>query len=81
MLFTLRTLSAIALASNPTFHTRTKHIKVDYHFVRDKVLRQTLRVKFVSGNDNFADIFTKPLAAPAFQSLHSKLLASTTPVI
>lgn len=63
-------VSAIALASNPTFHACMKYIKVDYHFARDKVLRQTLLVKFVSGKDNLADIFTKPLAAPAFQSLH-----------
>ena len=32
-------ISAIALASNPVFHSRTKHIEVDYHFVRENVIR------------------------------------------
>ena len=32
-------VSAIALSANPVFHSRTKHLEVDYHYVREKVLR------------------------------------------
>ncbi|KAM1608830.1 hypothetical protein ACFXTN_019464 [Malus domestica] len=35
-------VSSIALASNPLFHSRTKHLEVDYHYVREKVVRREL---------------------------------------
>ena len=70
--------SVIALASNPVFHSKTKHIKVDYHYVRGYVLRHYLGIKFISGLDNFTDIFTKPLSTPHFLLLHGKLLVDTT---
>uniref|UniRef100_A0A2N9FVU6 Reverse transcriptase Ty1/copia-type domain-containing protein n=1 Tax=Fagus sylvatica TaxID=28930 RepID=A0A2N9FVU6_FAGSY len=54
-------ISALAIASNPMFHAHTKHIEVDFHFVRERVLRKDLEVKFVSTVDQLADIFTKSL--------------------
>ena len=68
----------IALASNQVFYSKTKHIKVDYHYVRGCVLCSTLGVKFISGRDNFADIFTKSLPGPHFLVLRSKLLVDIT---
>ena len=59
-------VSAIALSANLVFHSRTKHIEVDYHFVCEKVLRRDLCVKFVLSKDNLADIFTKSLPRLCF---------------
>ena len=67
-------VSALAIASNPVFHARTKHIKVDYQFVREKVLRRDLLLKFISTHDQLADLFTKGLPSPRFNWLTSKLM-------
>ena len=72
-------VSAIAFSANLVFHSRIKHLEVDYHYVREKVLRRDLKVGFVSRKDNMADIFTKPLSAPPFLSFHSKLLVDSSP--
>jgi hypothetical protein len=51
-------IGATYLTSNPLFHARTKHIKIDFHFVRDQVLRGQLHVQFVSSKDQYADALT-----------------------
>jgi hypothetical protein len=62
-------VSAIALASNPVYHARTKHIEVDYHFIREKVLTGDILVKFISTLDQTGDIFTKGLSSARFAEL------------
>ena len=67
-------VSALAIASIPMFHARTKHIEVDYHFVREKVFRCDLLIKFIATHDQLADLFTKGLPSPKFNWLTSKLM-------
>jgi hypothetical protein len=68
--------SALALASNPVFHGQ--HIEVDYHFVRERVVRGNICLQFISTDNQVADIFTKALPTPRFQCLCSKLLVCST---
>jgi hypothetical protein len=53
-------IGATYLSANPVFHARTKHIEVDYHFVRERVA-QKLSIRFISTGDQVAHGFTKPL--------------------
>jgi hypothetical protein len=66
-------ISATYLSVNPVFHSRTKHIEVDYHFVRERVSQKQLRIRFISSKDQLADIFTKPLPLPQFEACRRNL--------
>ncbi|KAG2760539.1 hypothetical protein Pcac1_g27547 [Phytophthora cactorum] len=64
---------SIALAKNPEFHKRTKHIDIRYHFVREKVEDGQVVLQYVSTTDMLADIMTKPIPATQFGVLRNKL--------
>lgn len=72
-------LGAGSLASNPAFHARTKHIEVDVHFVRDRVLSRHLEVRYVPSEYQIADVLTKVLTSVRFLVLRDKMNVSLTP--
>jgi hypothetical protein len=65
--------SAIRMADNPVEHSRTKHIDIRYHFLRDHQQKGDIKFDYVSTHNQLADIFTKPLDKKTFSKLRNEL--------
>jgi hypothetical protein len=65
--------SAIHMADNPVEHSRTKHIDIRHHFLRDHQQKGDIEVYHISTENQQADIFTKPLDEKTFCRLRSEL--------
>ena len=65
--------SAINISKNLVMHSKTKHIAIKYHFVRELVQDKEIRLDFVHAKEQIADIFTNPLPMDAFLYLRGKL--------
>jgi hypothetical protein len=65
--------SAIRLADNHVEHSRTKHIDIRLHFLRDHQQRGDIDIYHISTENQLADIFTKPLDEKRFCRLHCEL--------
>ncbi|KAJ9541873.1 hypothetical protein OSB04_028379 [Centaurea solstitialis] len=74
-------LSATQLSANPVFHSKMKHLALDFYFIREQVQNGALRVTHVSSDDQLADSLTKPLSRPRLDSLSSKIGLSHRPSI
>jgi hypothetical protein len=62
--------SAVKIANNPVQHSRTKHIDIRYHFLRDHITKNDISLEGVS-EDQLADIFTKSLDEATFCRLRN----------
>jgi hypothetical protein len=65
--------SAIRMADNPVEHSRTKHIDIRYHFLRDHQQRWDIEIAYASAKDQLAGIFSKPLDEKTFTKLRNEL--------
>ncbi|CAM8968649.1 unnamed protein product [Rhodiola kirilowii] len=66
-------MSAICISKNPVQHSRTKHIDIRHHFIRELVEQKVITLQHVITDKQLADIFTKPLDAAQFETLRSSL--------
>ncbi|XP_065627490.1 secreted RxLR effector protein 161-like [Quercus suber] len=59
--------NAINISKNPIQYSRTKHIEIRHHFIREFVEDGTLTLEFIHTDDQKADLFTKPLDSKQFE--------------
>jgi hypothetical protein len=64
--------SALALAKNPVFHERSKHIRVRHHFIRCCLEEGSIKSCYINTKDQLVDLLTKPLGRIRFLELCSK---------
>jgi hypothetical protein len=65
--------SAIRMVDNPVEHSRTKHIDIRYHFLRDHQQKGDIKIDYVNTQNQLTDIFTKPLDEKTFSKLKNEL--------
>ena len=71
--------SAIALAKNPVFYDKSKHIHTRFHYLRDCIANKKIEVKYVKTQDQITYIFIKPLKYDVFAKMRdtTKTLINT----
>eukprot|EP00253_Pinus_taeda_P003791 PITA_03791 len=65
--------SVISISKNPVMHSKTEHIPIKYHFLREQVLEQKDKLEYVPSKEQVADILTKPLPRETFEYLRQKM--------
>ena len=65
--------SAISISKNPVMHSKTKHIPIKFHFLRDQVMNKVIKLEYIGTRDQIADIFDKPLPKMQIENLRDQL--------
>jgi hypothetical protein len=71
--------STISISKYWVMHSKTKHIPIKYHFLREQVADKNIRVEYVGTKEQVAGIFTKSLPREAFEYLCQRLRIISTP--
>ena len=66
-------MSAINISKNPVQHSRTKHIDIRYHFIKDLVEQKIITLEYIDTSKQLSDIFTKPLGLEKFVEIRQAL--------
>ena len=59
-------IAALAVAKDPKYHGKTKHIKKRYHYIRDAIIKNDMVLKHISTSNIVADPLTKPITRDVF---------------
>ncbi|GMJ10190.1 hypothetical protein HRI_004688200 [Hibiscus trionum] len=73
--------SAVAMSANPVFHSRSKHVELDVHFVREKIADPQVQINYVPAEHQAPDGLTKPLSKSYFQSFRQKMCVHNSDLV
>ena len=65
--------SAINISRNTMIHTKTNHVAIKYHYLRELVQDKEVKIEYINSKEKIVDIFTKPLPKHAHEYLRGKL--------
>lgn len=65
--------SAIIISKNLVLHSKTKHIPINYHFLREQVVNKVVKLEYIASNEQIANIFTKSLLREKFEYLREQM--------
>ena len=65
--------SCVKLSENPVSHDRSKHVDIQYHYIRDMVQRRAVQVQYIPTDNQIADILSKPLLKGNFVYFQDRL--------
>nr|GEU57059.1 hypothetical protein [Tanacetum cinerariifolium] len=73
--------NAICIVKNPVYHSKTKHIEIRHHFIRDCFEKKLISVDHIHTDENVADFLTKPFDAGRFQYLVGEYNTDFHPIV
>ena len=65
--------SCIKMTENHVFHDKSKHIEIQYHYIRDMVQRGAIKLQYVNTDEQVVDVLTRPLSRVNFEHFQDKL--------
>ena len=65
--------SIVNISKNQVVHSKTKHISIKYHMLKEKVVEKEIRLEYICTKEHIVDIFTKPLPKETFEYLRGML--------
>lgn len=72
--------AALAIAANPVYHEKTKHLDIDLHFIRDQATKEVIKPSYIPSSSQLADVLTKQLTVKQQNVLLSKLGVAPPPL-
>ena len=65
--------SCIKMIENSMFHDKLKHIEIRYFYIRDMVQKGTIKLQYVSTDEQVVDLLTKPISQVKFEYFYDKI--------